>query len=232
MVLSIHAGSPSAAMAKPAGDICKNADVPTSATPAPAPTTCWCCWRWAGPAGTTAADELGINHTTIVPPHHRTRTVTRRPAAGARRRWLGAHRARSRGAVGRRGGGVRRPLADRVGRSQNAGGRRADVGDRRLQRLHRRTRRRPRATAAPERRGRDRRRDATRHPAAFRTRHRSGRRRTAGTPRRGASAGRLPVGSVRLARIPRRARRAVEAARNWPSTHSSTSSTRCSRSTT
>ncbi len=35
-------------------------------TAGPAPTTCWCCWPSAGPGRyNTAAEELGLNHTTI-----------------------------------------------------------------------------------------------------------------------------------------------------------------------
>ena len=159
----------------------------------------------------TAADELGLNHTTIarriaaLEQSIGGRVLARVAAAGssptsAARRWRPPRPSSPRSA--------RWPST--AGRS-DAGGRGPDVGDRRIQRLHRRARRgRTVQRRHPEGRGGDRRRHPPGHPAAVRTRRRSGGRRTAGAPRRGDPARRLPPRSLRVARLPRRARRADE----------------------
>ena len=69
------------------------------------------------------------------------------------------------------------------------------------------------AEAPPEGGGGDRRHHPARDAAALGSRHRGGRRRTPGAPRRGHPSRRLPVGSVRLARLPRPARQPVDAGR-------------------
>ena len=153
----------------------------------------------------TAAEELGINHTTIAAPHRRARTVARRAAAGAGRGRLGAHRSRTRGARRRRGRRGRGPLADRgPGGPRGARRRGPDVGDRRLQRLHRRARRRRGAATATRRwRSRSSPRPAARHssgPASTSRSSSANRRCTA--PRPSASAT-TALGSVRLTRLPR-----------------------------
>ena len=84
----------------------------------------------------------------------------------------------------------------------------------------------------PERGGRDRRHDPARHPAAVRPGRRGGGRRTAGAPRQGDPARRLLPRALRVARLPGRTRHPDEHRRSRAAIRWSTSSTRCCRSTT
>ena len=165
--------------------ICKMQRVRHPAAEGRAPTTCWCCSPWADPGATHRRGvELGLNHTTIS-----RRIAALEQSIGGRvlARVAGgwALTELGREARGRRGRRVGRPLADRRRGGADPGGRGPDIGDRRVQRLHRRAGGRPRAAAASQGRRRDRRRDPARHPAALRSRRRGGRRRASGPPRRG-----------------------------------------------
>ena len=165
---------------------------------------------------TTAAEELGLNHTTIS-----RRIAALEQSIGGRvlarvGRRVGADRSRSRGAGGRRGRRIRGALARRrCGRlaSPRRGG--ADLGDRWFQRLHRRTGGGAGAAQASEGGRGDRRGHPARHPAALGPRHRGGGRRTAGAPGRGDPPRRLLPGAVRLPRLPDRTRHPRRASKTW-----------------
>ena len=136
-------------------------------------------------------------------PHRRTRGVDRWPGAGPCRGRLGADRSGARGIGGRRGGGIRGAVDHHRFAWRSRPRRRcADLGDRRFQRVHRRTRGSAGAAQASEGRRGDRCGDPAGHPAAVRPRHRGGGRRTAGASRGGDPSRRLLPGVVRRARLP------------------------------
>ena len=103
-----------------------------------------------------------------------------------------------------------RSLTDGYRRRSGPRRRGADLGDRRVQRLHRRPCRRHGPAQPSEGRGRDRRRHPARDPAALRAGHRGRGRRAHGAPGQGDPAGRLLPRPVRLPRLPRRTRHAGE----------------------
>ena len=224
---------PVPAMAKTAGAICKNADmVPRPAAPSADDLLVLLAVGRSGRYD-TAAEELGLNHTTIS-----RRIAALEQSIGGR-------------VLARVGGGWE--LTD-LGREALSAAEAVESAMRSLTVDHGGVRTlegvvrisatdgfsayiaapaaADGAAAAPQGGRRDRRRHPAGHPAAVRPRHRGGGRRTPGAPRQGHPARRLPPGPVRLRATtspntaPRRASPTSPAIR-W-----STSSTRCCRSTT
>ena len=186
-------------MAKHAGQICKNADMTSPGRHLSADDLLVLLAVGRSGRYVTAADELGINHTTIA-----RRIAALEQSMGGRLLtrtgggWELTDLGRDALAAAESVEAAMRSLATDDRGSAHPGRRRTHLGHRRIQRLHRRTGGRRRAAPPSEGRRRDRRRHPPGQPAAFRSGHRGRGRRTPGAPRRGHPARRLPPGPLRF----------------------------------